>query len=138
MASNLKYSTAAKNAQQDAIATLIGNGGKARLYDGTQPASPDVAVTTQNMLVECVGASPFAPASANGVLTAGTIASGTGTAAAGTGKTPTWYRIFKADGTTAVVDGTVGQTGCDLNLDNPSIAQNQAVKINSYTLANQN
>jgi hypothetical protein len=43
------------------------------------------------------------------VLTASAITSGTGAAGASTGTTATFYRLFKSDGTTACVDGTVGR-----------------------------
>lgn len=134
MSSNLKFSQALKNAQMDAITGQIGANGKLRLYSGAQPASPDTAVGAQVMLAELACNAVFAPATVNGVLTLNPISNGTGTAGAGTGTTATWFRFFKSDGTTAHVDGTVGTTGCDLNLNNTSIAQNQVVSISSFTM----
>jgi hypothetical protein len=69
------------------------------------------------------------------VLTANAISNGTGTAAAGTGKTATWYRL-RTSGGTAHVDGSVGTSGCDLNLSSTTIAQGQTVSISSSTYTN--
>lgn len=140
MASNLKYAVALKNAKLAAtgMAGYIGTSAKLRLYDGTQPASPDTAVSTQNMLCELIcNATQFGTAS-GGVLTASAIASGTGTAAASTGINSTWYRIWKSDGTTPCVDGTVGVSGADLNLNNTSIATGQSVSVTSLTYTEAN
>jgi hypothetical protein len=90
------------------------------------------------MLAELICGTPFAAGASGGVLTLGAIANGTGTAGASTGTTATWFRLFKADGTTAVVDGSVGTTGCDLNINNTSIATGQTVSVTSGTLTNAN
>ncbi len=117
MASNLKYSTAAKNAQMNALSALIGANAKIGIYNGAQPASPDVAVTTQTLLAEPTGnASGFAPNASGGVLTANAITSGTGLSGAGSGTNATWFRIYESDGTTAVIDGSVGTSGTDMVL----------------------
>lgn len=107
MASNLKYSAALKNNQQAAITTTVGASAAYDVYDGVQPASPDVAVTTQNLLTTLPCSATFAPAPSGGVLTANAIGSGTGTAAAGTGKNATWYRL-RTSGGTPHADGSVG------------------------------
>jgi hypothetical protein len=135
MASNLKYAVALKNAKLGAIgmAAFIGTSAKLRLYDGAQPASPDTAVSTQNMLCEMICNATQFGTSSGGVLTASTIAAGTGAAAAGSGTSATWYRIWKSDGTTPCVDGTVGISSADLNLNNPSIATGQGVSVTSLT-----
>ena len=134
MAHNLQYSTSLQNAQQDAITTAMGTSAKIRIYDGTQPAGPDTAVSTQTMLVELTGnASAFAGAASGGVLTLSSITSGT---AAATG-TASWFRMLTS-GSTAHIDGSVGVTGStsDLELDNTSIASGQTVSATGWTLTN--
>lgn len=138
MSTNLKYSASLKNAQQDAITTAVGSAAKLRFYSGSQPATPDTALGAQVMLAELICGTPFAAGSSAGVLALGAISNGTGTAGATTGTTSTWFRLFKADGTTAVVDGTVGTTGADINLNNTSIATGQTVSVTGGTLTNAN
>ena len=137
MASNVKYSVALKNAQQDQITTKVGTSGFVDLYSGSQPANPDTAITSQVLLASLPCASAFAGASANGVLTANTIGAGTGTAGAGAGTNATWFRLRTSAGV-AVMDGTVGISGCDINLTNNNIATGQSVTVSSFTDTNQN
>ena len=137
MASNLKYGTTAKAAQENALSTTAGPGATWTLYNGLQPASPDIAIGTQVVLVALVCGTPFAATTTTGVLTMNAIASGTGTAAAGTGTAATWYRIASSTGV-GIIDGTVGTSGCDLNMANVSIASGQPVTINSSTYTNAN
>jgi hypothetical protein len=137
MASNLKYSAALKTSQQTAISTAAGASAVLTLYSGTQPASPDTAVSSQVALSTHTCAATFGSASA-GVLTVGAIGNGTGTAGAGAGTAATWYRLTTSGGT-ALVDGTVGTSGADLNLTGTtSIATGQTVSIASWTLTNSN
>lgn len=136
MASNLKYSAALKTSQQAAISTAAGASAILTLYSGSQPASPDTAVTSQVALSTHTCAATFGSASA-GVLTVGAIGNGTGTAGAGGGTAATWYRLTTSGGT-ALVDGTVGISGCDMNLNNTNIATSQTVSITSWSLTNGN
>jgi hypothetical protein len=67
----------------------------------------------------------------NGVITlSGTpltvAASNTGTAG--------WFRMWKADGTTAVLDGSVGTSGAQINLNTTSITSGVNVSITSGTI----
>lgn len=137
MASNLKYSASLKNAQQDAIATKLGASAVLNIYSGSQPASPDTAVSGQVLLASLTCNATFAPAASGGVLTLNSIANGTGTAGAGGGTTATWYRLTTSGGT-AHIDGTVGISGADLNLNNTNIATGQTVSVTSSTYTNAN
>lgn len=137
MASNLKYSVALKNAQQDAITTKLGASALLNIYSGSQPASPDTAITSQVLLATLTCNATFAPASSGGVLTLNSITNGTGLAGAGAGTTATWYRLTTSGGT-AHIDGSVGISGADLNLNNTSIATGQTVSVTSSTYTNAN
>lgn len=117
-----------RNSRLDAITTFAGNGAFLRIYSGTQPATGG-AVTT--LLAELVCASPFAAGAASGVLTLGAIASDSSANATGTA---TWARIVKADGTTHVLDCTVGTSGADINLNTVSIVASAAVSVTSATI----
>ena len=137
MALNLKYSAALKNAQQNAITTTLGASALLNIYSGTQPANPDTAITSQVLLATLTCNATFAPAASGGVLTLNAIANGTGTAGAGAGTTATWYRLTTS-GSTAHIDGTVGISVADLNLNNTSIATGQTVSVTSATYTNAN
>lgn len=137
MASNLKYSASLKTSQQTAIATAAGTSAVINIYNGSQPASPDTAVSSQTLLASLTcSASAFGTASA-GVLTLNAISNGTGTAGAGAGTNATWFRITTSGGT-ALIDGTVGTSAADLVLNNTSIATGQTVSITSFTISNAN
>lgn len=129
MANNLKISSTAVNAQADALSDLLDNG-YLRIYDGTQPANANTAITTQVLLAELRFNATAAPAASSGVLTMNSItqdsnANNTGTA--------TWFRALKSDGSTVVFDGSVGTSGCDLNLGSTSITSGASVAVTSMT-----
>jgi hypothetical protein len=127
----LKYSTTLRNAQLDAITTAVGTSGILRIYSGTRPANVAAAITG-TLLAELVcNASAFAAAASGGVLTANAISNDSSANASGTAS---HYRLFRSDGTTAVIDGDVSTSGADLNLDNTSINSGQVVSITSFTV----
>lgn len=130
----IKYSTAARNAKMDTLTTSIGTSAKLRIYSGTRPANPAAAITGTLLAELICSASAFAAASSGGVLTANAIASGTGAASG----TATHFRLWKSDGTTAVVDGDVAISGADLNINNTSIASGQTVSVSSFALTENN
>jgi len=128
MALNPHLSNAAANAAANAVTALL-NSGYLRIYDGAQPANADTAITTQNKLAELrFGATAFGSAAA-GVATANAITSDTNTVAG----TAAWFRLFESDGTTVVLDGSVGTSGCDINLNTTSIASGGTLAMTAFT-----
>lgn len=124
----MKQSTPAVNAAANAVCTLA-NGGTLKIYNGSQPASADTAVSSQTMLASlALSATAFGNAAA-GVATANAITSATAAASG----TASWFRVFKSDGTTAVFDGSVDTTGADLNLNATAIASGATVAVSSLT-----
>src|SRR5947208_6344158 len=111
------------------MADVIGNAadtGFLRIYDGTQPANADTAVTGQVLLAELLfGADAFAPAAA-GVATANPLTADSSANATGTAS---WFRCLKSDGTTALFDGSVGASGADLNLNTTAIQVGAQVSV---------
>lgn len=134
MAADLKYAVALKNAKLDAITTYAGTSAKLRIYSGTKPANPDTAITGTMLSEHACSASAFAAAAASGVLTANAIGNAT---AAATG-TASHFRLWKSNGTTPVLDGTVGTATSDLIVDNTSINSGQTVAISSLTITEAN
>lgn len=130
MASNIKISTSARNAMGDALITAMGASALIKIYDGTQPAGPGTAITTQVLLGTLTCSSTVAPATSGGVITFNTI---TQDSAADATSTATWFRITTSGGT-AVLDGTVGTSGADWNLNTTSIVTGGPISISSFTL----
>jgi hypothetical protein len=125
-----------RNAMLDTITTRAGNGALLRIYDGTRPAT-GAAITTQTLLAELTCGTPFAAGAASGVLTLGAI---TQDASANNTGTASWFRIWKADGLTFVLDGTVTATGGggDLLLTTVSIVATQPVSVTSFVITEAN
>ena len=129
MALSPKLSNEAANAAADAVCALC-NGGFFDLYDGAQPANANTAITTQVKLAHLTFASPAFAAAVNGVATANAIGSDASADATGTAA---WFRAYKANGTSPAFDGSVGTSGCDLNLSSVSIIAGGAISISSFT-----
>lgn len=133
MALNPKLSNAAANAAADAVCALA-NTGYLRIYDGTQAADADTAVSTQTLLAELrFGSTAFGSAS-GGIATANAISSDTSANATGTA---TWFRVLKSDGTTALWDGSVGTSGANLNFATVSFVANAQIDVGSFTYTQQ-
>ncbi len=126
----LSYSTTLRNAQLDAVTTAVGASGKLRIYSGTRPANVAASITG-TLLAELTLNATFAPAASAGVLTLNAITSDTSADATGTA---THFRIFQSNGTTAVVDGDVGTSGSDLNLNSTSLTAGGSVAVTSFTI----
>jgi hypothetical protein len=131
--SALKYSNALRHAQNEALITYAGNSAIINIYQGTAPANANTGITTQTLLVSCVLAGVFGT-DTNGTLTLGTVNTGVAVA---TG-VASFFRVFKSDTTTVVMDGSVGVTGADLNLDITSINITQSVNITGGTIIRNN
>jgi hypothetical protein len=119
------FSTTIRNARADAITTQAGGSCKLRIYNGTRPATGGTATT---LLAELTCNATFAPSASGGVLTLNAISSDTSADATGTA---TWARIVKSDGTTHILDCSVGTSGSDVNLNTVSIVTGAAVSVTS-------
>ena len=74
MSSNLKIAQNTASTEANALVGAFTNSSIIKIYDGTQPATPETAVTTQNLLATItLPASPAFGAAANGVITANAI-----------------------------------------------------------------
>ena len=128
----LAYSTIAKNAAANAIASLINSAGRGyvQLRTGAKPATPDTAVSGTLLATFTLQTTSFSDAvggviSANGLpLTGNIVASGT----AG------WFRVFKGNGA-AVLDGTITITdgGGDMEIDNLTFVSGGTVSVQALS-----
>lgn len=135
MAKNTTIANAGAIAACDGVVDRLDAGtgpGKLRIYDAPQPANPDVAVSTQVLLAEltlsdpafgdAVDADPGGQATAN-AITDDTSANATGTAA--------WFRAVDSNDV-GVIDGTVGTSDSDLNLNTINIVAGATVSVSSW------
>lgn len=128
MPNNLKLSNNVVNQQADALSDLADNG-YLRIYDGTQPATADTAISTQVLLAELRFNATAAPAASNGVLTFNAI---TQDSSANNTGTASWFRALKSDGSTALFDGAVGTSGSDINIATTAIVAGAIVGVSSF------
>ena len=130
MANQLTAAIEVRNWALDAGIGSLTDSGVLKIYNGTQPADPDTAITTQVALVTLtLNADAFALASA-GAVAANAITDGTVTVAG----TASWFRLFKANGTTPLLDGSVGTEGCDINLDTVALLVDDVIHIAALTV----
>lgn len=130
MANNPHMSQASWNLALDAALNVL-NGGFVEIYNGTQPATPDVAVSSQTKLAKLSLSATAFGASSAGTKTANAI---TSSAALATG-TATWFRLVKSDDSTAVFDGSVGTSGTDMILTTTAIQGGGTVAVSSLTIS---
>lgn len=128
----LGYSVGVRNAMLDALTAQTGASALLRIYDGARPATGGAGTT---LLAELVCNATFAPAATGGTLTLNAIANDASANATGTA---TWFRLVKADGTTHIMDGSVGTSGSDLNMNTVSIVATGPVAISSFVVTGGN
>lgn len=126
---NTQLANATVNGQGDDLSARL-NSGFLRIYDGTQPATADTAITTQVLLAELTFSATAAPATSNGLITFNAIGSDTSANATGTAS---WFRCFASNGTTVVMDGSVGTATSNLVLNSTSIVSGGTVSVSAFT-----
>jgi hypothetical protein len=138
MASNIHVAAAYRKGMLDGTVNIKtdANSGILNVYSGTQPADGDTALSGNTLLASLTMnatafSGPSGTASTDQTLTAGAIASDT--SADNTG-TAAFFRLFKSDGTTKILDGSVGTSGADLNLNTVSLVAGATVAVTSMTL----
>lgn len=129
MALNTQLANATVNGQADNLAARL-NSGFLRIYDGTQPATADTAITTQVLLAELTFSATAAPSAVNGLITFNAIGSDTSANASGTAS---WFRTFSSNGTTVVMDGSVGVAASNLVLNSTAITILGTVSVTAFT-----
>lgn len=115
------------------------NSGTIKLYSGTQPVGANTALSGNTLLSTLTfGSTAFGTPTASGsdgsktvTATANSITSDTSAAATGTAA---FFRCWETNGTTAILDGSVGTSGADLNLNTTSIVSGGTVAITSFTI----
>jgi hypothetical protein len=128
----LQFSTGVRNALLDAIETEGGTSAVLKIRTGAAPANCGTADSGTVLATINCPSDWMAGASSGSKAKSGTWED-TSADAAGTAA---HFRLYKSDGTTCIMQGTVTATGGggDLTLDNTNIASAQAVTITGFTL----
>ncbi len=128
----LQFAVSTRNALLDAIETDISTSAILKIRTGTAPATCATADSGTVLATANLPSDWMAAASSGSKALSGTwqdaSADSTGTAG--------HFRVYKNDGTTCCIQGTVTATGGggDMELNNTSIASTQTVTITSFTL----
>ncbi len=129
MALNTQIADAVVNGQADYLAALLNNG-YLRIYDGTQAATADTAIGAQVLLAELRFNATAFGAAVSGLLTANAITADSSANASGTAS---WFRAVKSDGTTVVMDGSVGTSAANMIIPVLAITALQNVTCSAFT-----
>lgn len=133
----LSYKATIRQAMLDAITAGAGGSASLRFYSGTRPAT-NGAITTLLATLTCNATfAPAASGTTDGAAVTLTLNAITGANASATG-TASWFRIYKSDGTTFVMDGDVGTSGSDLNMTTTSFVSGQPVAVSSFVITEGN
>lgn len=125
-----RVAVARRNEMLDAIIDNF-NSGFLRIYSGTRPTDADTALAGNTLLAELAyNATSFAAAS-GGVLTANAITSDSSADATGTAS---FARAFASNGTTALMDLSVGTSGTEVVLNTVSIVSGAVVSCSAHTI----
>ncbi len=128
----VQLATTARNAMLDAIESDSGTSAILMIRTGAQPASCGAADSGSVLATPSLPSDWMAAASGGTKAMSGTwqdaSADGSGTAA--------HFRLYKSNGTTCQMQGTVTATGGggDMTVDNTSFAATQPFNITSFTL----
>ncbi len=127
----------AKNTASVALAAACAllNGGTLTIYSGTMPTNPETALSGNTALLvytfssTALGAPSYT--SPNEMAAASFVASSVNPSATGTAS---FARCVKSDGTTVVMDLTVGTTATDIILGSTAIVLGTPVALSSFAL----
>jgi hypothetical protein len=125
----MKVAITSRNAQGNSINALLNNG-TLRFYSGTEPATPETALSGNTLLAQLtLGATAFAAASA-GAIAANAIGQDVSADATGTA---TFWRMLASDGTTVHLQGTVNTSGADINVNSTAFQSGATVSCSAFT-----
>jgi hypothetical protein len=121
----------------DEITALVDAGagaGTLRIYDGTPPADADTALSGNTLLAQLTMSDPSAAAASGDDWTASSITADSSADATGTA---TFFRILDSNAV-VVLQGTVGTSGADINLNSTSISATDNVAVSSLVITEGN
>lgn len=130
MAKDTRWTNAVRTLAAQGIDQEFDNG-YLRLYDGSRPAGPSTAVTTQVLLAELRFAATAAASVTNGVITFNALTPDLSADASGT---VAWARALKADGSTAICDLSVDTSDANVIVPTTTITAGIEVAVNTASV----
>jgi len=129
----LQYSVALRNAQLDAIETVIGTSAVLKLRTGSPPANVAAADSGTVVATMNLPSDYMAAASGGSKAKSGTWEDTSADAAGTIGH----WRLYQSDGTTPHMQGTVTNTGGggDMTVQNVVVEAGQAITITSFSIS---
>jgi hypothetical protein len=134
----IQLTTLCRNARLNAIETYAGTAAVFNIYQLTAgSAAPDAntAAVPGTVLAAITCPSDYLNAASGGSITLLGTWSDTAANAAGTAG---FFRMCKTDGTTCVLQGTMGTAAADMIVDNAVFAAGQTFTITAFTLTDGN
>lgn len=134
----IALTTLCRNARLNAIETYAGGTAKLNVYQlttGSSAPAADTAAVPGTLLAQITCAADYFNAASGGSMTFLGTWSDTSADAAGTAG---FFRLCKNDGTTNVLQGTVGTSGADMIVDNAVFAVGQTFTVTQFTLTDGN
>jgi hypothetical protein len=130
----IQFSTEVRNARLDAIETTTGTSAILKIRTGSAPstcadADSGTVLATLNLPSDWMSAASGGVKTKNGTWE-DTSADATGTAA--------HFRLYKSDGTTCVMQGTVGTSGSDMTVLSTSFTSGQPFTVSAFSLTDGN
>ena len=128
----IQFSTEVRNAMGDAIETTTGTSAIMKIRSGTVPSTCATADAGGVLATLNLPSDWLAAATGGAKAKSGTWEDASADAAGTAGH----FRIYKSDGTTCVMQGTITITGGggDMTLVNTNIASGQPITITGFTL----
>jgi hypothetical protein len=130
----IQLATTTRNARLDAIETDCGVSPILKIRTGAAPANCGTA-DAGTVLATLALPSDWAAAASGGAKSL--LGSWQDASADATG-TAAHFRLYKNDGTTCILQGTVALSGGDMNVDNTSFATGQSFTVTTFTLTDGN
>lgn len=132
----IQFSTAVRNARLDSIETTIGATAILKIRSGAVPANCAAADSGTVLATLNLPADYMAAASDGSKAKSGTWEDLSADAAGTAGH----FRLYRSDGTTCDLQGTVTLTGGggDMTVDNTNFAAGQAFTVTGFTLSDGN
>jgi hypothetical protein len=130
----IQLSEEVRNARLDAIEVTTGASAKLKIRSGAAPANCAAAESGTVLGTFDLPSDWMAAAASGAKAKSGTWEE----TAADAGGTAEHFRLYKTDGSTCVLQGTVGQGSGDLSLDNTTIVLGQTITVTAFTLTDGN